>query len=126
MLKADKRGVQIWGFNTYERPLGLPNNVTVELAKRNGGMIYRLAGTTTDQNLAVRVCPGLAKESMVVSVIEGNHLNGKLHGTLRQQTPYVVQRNGNKYLTTDGQWIDQLDPIKTHIPLELYEFKGWE
>ena len=46
-------------------------------------------------------------------------------GTLRQQYPYVVQRRGGDYLTRDRRWIGKDDPALTHIPLEIYEFKGW-
>ena len=115
------------GFNTFEKPLGLPSNIIVELSKKNGGMSYRLAGTTTDQNLVVRVCPGLAKESIPSSYING----GIKNGSLRQQTPYVVQTSGKLTLTRHGEWIDLFLPCNegkeavTHIPLEIYQFKGW-
>jgi hypothetical protein len=46
-------------------------------------------------------------------------------GTLRQQYPYVVQRKGHQHLTIDGKWIDN-DGATTHIPLEIYQFKGWK
>ncbi|MGE3716255.1 MAG: coiled-coil domain-containing protein [Simkaniaceae bacterium] len=126
-----RRVLNYSGFNTYPKPLPSPINVVVEISKSNGGMIYRLAGTTDKQNLVVRVCPGLAKESIVSSVLKGNHLNGKMmNGTLRQQYPYVVQRRGKEILTQDGRWLemDRLsnkDKALTHIPLEIYEFKGW-
>ncbi|QVL56458.1 MAG: hypothetical protein KFB95_04485 [Simkaniaceae bacterium] len=42
-----------------------------------------------------------------------------------QQRPYVVQMRNRKHLTTDGKWVDRAEP-STHIPLEKYEFKGWE
>jgi len=95
-------------------------------------MSYRLIGSTSQENLVVRVCPGLAEESVVSSVIKGNHLNGQLPGTLRQQYPYVVQRRGKLTLTKDGEWIDLNLPCNkgkealTHIRLEEYQFKGWE
>ena len=120
------------GFNTYPKPLPSPINVVVEISKSNGGMIYRLAGTTNNQNLVVRVCPGLAKDSIVSSVLKGKHLNGEMHGTLRQQYPYVVQTRGKFTLTRDGEWIDLFlaenkgKEALTHIRLEEYQFKGWE
>jgi NADH:ubiquinone oxidoreductase subunit C len=110
------------GFETYSKPIGLPNDFMVEFAKKNGGMVYRLVGSTNNQNLIVRVCPGLAKESVVSSYING----GVKHGTLRQQTPYVVQRNGKEFLRTDGTWTDIAKDPATHLPLETYQFKGWE
>ena len=126
-----RRVLNCSGFKTYPRPIGLPENIVVELSKKNGGMTFRLAGTTDKQNLVVRVCPGLAEESMVSSVLKGNHLNGKMKGTLRQQYPYVVQTRGNMCRTIDGRWV-RVDGKKyeknkalTHIPLEIYEFKGW-
>jgi len=120
-----RRVLEYSGFNTYVKPSGLPSNVAVEFSKKNGGMTFRKLGTTTDDNLVVRICPGLAEESVVSSVIKGNHLNGKMKGTLRQQTPYVVQRKGHEYLTISGEWVDKATP-NTHIPLEIYKFKGWE
>ena len=126
-----RRTLDYAGFNTYVIPQGLPSNVVVEFSKKNGGMSYRLIGSTSEENLVVRVCPGLAKENVVSSVIKGNHLNGQLPGTLRQQYPYVVQTRGNLYRTIDGRWVrvDGKQYAKnkalTHIPLETYEFKGW-
>ena len=101
--------------------------VVVELAKKNGGMIYRKAGTTTNDSLLARVCPGLGKESLVSSSRSG----GIKHGMLRQQTPYVVQERGNLTLTTQGEWLNlnlkenASKKVFAHIPLEVYEFKGW-
>lgn len=112
-------------FNTYHKPIGLPSEVMVEFSKKNGGMIYRKIGSTNPENLVVRVCPGLAEESIVSSVLKGKHLNGELPGTLRQQYPYVVQRKGREYLTRYGTWIKEDNPAITHIPLEIYEFRGW-
>ena len=118
-------------FNTYHKPMGLPSEVMVEFAKKNGGMIYRKIGSSNPENLVVRVCPGLAEESIVSSVHKGNHLNGKLNGTLRQQCPYVVQTRGKLKLTIHGEWIEtSLSMNKgkeglTHLPLETYQFKGW-
>nr|VFK81178.1 MAG: hypothetical protein BECKSD772D_GA0070982_12452 [Candidatus Kentron sp. SD] len=117
-----RRVLNYSGFNTYPRPLGLPNNVVVEFSKENGGMIYRLAGSKNKENLVVRVCPGLAKESIPSAYMSG----GIKNGSLRQQTPYVVQRNGKEYLRIDGTWTDKAKDPATHIPLEIYEFKGWE
>jgi hypothetical protein len=117
-------------FNTYQKPVGLPSNVMVEFSKKNGGMSYRKFGTLPEENLVVRVCPGLAEESIVSSVIKVKHLNGELPGTLRQQYPYVVQRRGDLHRTIDGRWVRvdgkyQSNKALTHIPLEIYEFKGW-
>jgi hypothetical protein len=126
-----RRALKYSGFNTYTRPQGLPGSVVVEFSKKNGGMSYRCIGTTTDHNLVVRVCPGLAEESIVSSVHKGNHLNGKMPGSLRQQYPYVVQTRGKLTLTRHGEWIDLFLPCNegkesvTHIPLEIYQFKGW-
>ncbi|MEM8727852.1 MAG: hypothetical protein AAGE99_03995 [Chlamydiota bacterium] len=113
------------GYHTYKRPSGLPSDVVAEFSKKNGGMIYRHPGTKEKQNLVVRVCPGLAKESIVSSVIKEKHLNEQMRGTLRQQYPYVVQMKGKEYLTTSGDWVNEVGPT-THIPLEIYEFKGWK
>jgi len=125
-----RRVLEYSGFNSYVKPNGLPANVVVEFSKKNGGMTFRKLGTTTDDNLVVRICPGLAEESVVSSVIKGNHLNGKMRGTLRQQTPYVVQRRGDLYRTIDRKWVridgeHSKNKALVHIPLEIYEFKGW-
>lgn len=40
--------------------------------------------------------------------------------------PYVVQMNGNYYLTKDGTWTKDYEPSKVFIPLEEYEFKDWQ
>lgn len=120
-----RRVLKYSGFNTYPKPSRLPSNVVVEFSKKNGGMTFRKLGTTKDQNMLVRVMPGLAEESVVSSVTKGNHLNNKMRGTLRQQYPYVVQRKGREYLTKHGTWIKEDDPALTHIPLEIYKFKGW-
>ena len=117
-----RRLLNFSGFETYPRPIGLPENIVVEFSKKNGGMIYRKLGTTESQNRVVRVCPGLGKESVVSSTIKWR----VERGTLRQQTPYVVQRKDKEFLRTDGTWtIKKKDPL-THLPLETYEFKGWE
>ncbi|QVL55804.1 MAG: hypothetical protein KFB95_00955 [Simkaniaceae bacterium] len=121
-----RRTLDYAGFNTYAIPEGLPGNMVVEFSKKNGGMSYRLLGSTNKQNLVVRVCPGLAKESVVSSVIKGNHLNGQLPGTLRQQYPYVVQTKGHLKLRADGTWTDIAKDPATHLRLETYVFKGWE
>lgn len=41
-----------------------------------------------------------------------------------QQRPYVVQTRSKDYLTVHGEWIDEANEL-THIPLEVYKFKGW-
>jgi hypothetical protein len=116
-----RRTLKHLGFNTYARPQGLPNNVVIEFADKNGGMIYRKIGSSKPENLVVRVCPGLGKESII-----SLYANGSVkHGTLRQQTPYVVQRRGGEYFTKHGTWIKKDDPAITHIPLEIYEFNKW-
>ena len=120
-----RRTLNYSGFKTYPVPQSIPVDCSVELSKLGGGMIFRKAGTSTNQNMLVRIMPGKAKESIVSSVLKGNHLNGKMPGTLRQQYPYVVQRRGKDYLTIDGQWVDNAGAT-THIPLEIYEFKGWK
>ena len=108
------------GFKTYPRPAGLPKDCLVEFADKNGGMIYRKPGTTNPQNIIVRIMDGTRKENVVTAFMEGKDL-----GHWRQQTPYVVQRRGELYLTRDGEWIkDGRDP-RAHIPLEIFEFKGW-
>jgi hypothetical protein len=119
------------GFKTYPLPQGIPVDCSVELSKQGGGMIFRNPGTTTNQNMLVRIMPGKAKESIVSSVHKGNHLNNKMPGTLRQQYPYVVQRRGDLYRTIDNRWV-RVDGERyagnkalIHIPLEIYEFKGW-
>nr|VFK81050.1 MAG: hypothetical protein BECKSD772D_GA0070982_12081 [Candidatus Kentron sp. SD] len=117
-----RRVLKYSGYHTYPRPLGLPSNVTVEFADKNGGMIYRLAGSKNKENLVVRVCPGLAKESIPSAYMTG----GIKNGSLRQQTPYVVQSRGAFKLRTDGIWTQRRKDPLTHIPLETYQFKGWE
>ena len=108
------------GFGTYLRPTGLPKDCLVELSKKNGGMIYRKPGTTENENIIVRIIDGTREENIITATIEGKYL-----GHWRQQTPYVVQRKGELYLTRDGEWIkDGRDP-RAHIPLEIFEFKGW-
>ncbi|MCB1107192.1 MAG: hypothetical protein KDK76_03755 [Chlamydiia bacterium] len=109
------------GFNTYPRPNGLPSNVVVEFADKNGGMVYRLAGTTNEENILVRVCPGLRKENPVTAIINGSEKNGRWS----QETPYVVQRKGKDYLRKDGSWANKPSAL-THIRLEEYKFMGWE
>ena len=84
-------------------------------------MIYRKIGTTDKQNIVVRIMPGTRKENVVTATINGSTVNGRW----RQQTPYVTQRRGDEYLTRDGRWVDGDKPALTHIPLEIYEFKGW-
>ncbi|MCB0385534.1 MAG: hypothetical protein KDD43_09085, partial [Bdellovibrionales bacterium] len=117
-----RRLLHFSGFKTYPRPAGLPDNVVVEFAKKNGGMAYRKLGTTEEHVRVVRVCQGLGKESMVSSTIKGQIE----HGTLRQQYPYVVQRKENLYLRADGTWTDNAKDPLTHIRLGEYQFKGWE
>lgn len=123
-----RRTLKYAGFDTYPRPEGLPTNVIVEFADKNGGMVYRLAGSTNKQNQLVRICPGFAKESIVSSVIKGRIERG----TLRQQYPYVVQCKGKYKLTIHGEWIETGLPENkakealTHIPLHEFKFRGWE
>lgn len=95
-----RRTLDYAGFKTYAIPEGLPSNVMLEFADKNGEMVYRKLGSTNPENLVVRVCPGLDKESIPSSYING----GINNGTLRQQTPYVVQTNGAFKLRTDGTW----------------------
>jgi len=96
------------GFETYPRPQGLPSNCIVEFTKENGGMIYRKWATRSNENMVIRIMPKNPKSLNPV-----------------QQRPYVVQTTNRKYLTTDGKWVEKAGP-STHIPLEKYEFKGWE
>ena len=103
-----RRVLDYSGFETYPRPQGLPSNCIVEFSKENGGMIYRRWATRNNENMVVRVMPKNL-----------NSLNPA------QQRPYVVQMRNRKHLTTDGKWVDRAEP-STHIPLEKYEFKGWE
>lgn len=109
------------GYKTYPRPKGLQSGFSVELSDKVAGMIYRKVGTTEKQNILVRVMQGTRKENVVTATIKGNPVNGRW----RQQTPYVTQRRGKEYLTRDGRWIIEDDPAITHIPLEIFEFKGW-
>ena len=91
-----------------------------EFADKKGGMIYRKPGTTDKQNIIVRIMDGTRKENLITANMEGRNL-----GRWRQQTPYVVQREGDQCLTIDGRWIQSKEnPAITHIPLEIYEFKG--
>jgi hypothetical protein len=122
-----RRTLDYAGFNTYAIPEGLSKNIVVEFADKNGGMLYRKIGSSNPENLVVRVCPGLAKESVVSSYINGQFKSGRL----RQQTPYVVQSRDKLKLTVHGDWIDvklpqnKVKEALTHIPLETYKFKGW-
>ena len=77
-----RRTLKYAGFDTYPRPEGLPTNIIVEFANKNGGMVYRLAGSTNKQNQLVRVCPGFAKESIVSSVIKGRIEQGTLRSNI--------------------------------------------
>ena len=44
-----------------------------------------------------------------------------------QQRPYVVQSKNNRNLTIDGRWVKHgTEEELTHIPLEIYKFKGWD
>ncbi len=118
-----RRTLKYAGFDTYPRPEGLPTNVIVEFADKNGGMVYRLAGSTNKQSILLRVCPGLRKENPVTAIINGS----KKNGNWRQETPYVIQRNGNKVLTKDGRWVKLGEEEHlTHIPLHEFKFRGWE
>jgi len=85
-------------------------------------MVYRKAGTIEEQNILVRIMPGKRNQNMVTSFSKGV----RPQWSLRQETPYVVQRKGDQYLTRYGTWIKGDDPALTHIPLEIYKFKGWE
>ncbi len=76
-------------------------------SSKEGSIVYRKAGTTSDQNILVRVMPG----------------NPKSPNSL-QQKPYVVQRAGDKAFSTEGKRIDWEMP-EAHIPLDAFTFRGW-
>ena len=103
-----RRVLSYSGHKTYPRPNGLPSNCIVEFSDKGGGMIYRKWATRSNENMVLRIMPG-----------NPNSLNPAQH------RPYVVQTRNRKYLTTDGKWVEKAGP-STHIPLEKYEFKGWE
>jgi hypothetical protein len=84
-------------------------------------MVFRKEGTSESQNLVVRIMPGKRNQNLVTSFSKGE----RPKWSLRQETPYVVQTRGKDYLTIDGEWVDKVG-AKTHIPLEIYQFKGWE
>lgn len=96
------------GFKTFAKPKGIPSNAKVQISKTGGGMVYIKPGTTEKQSVLVRVMPG-----------KPNSPNPM------QQKPYVVQRFGDKAVTTDGGLI-AWDISEAHIPLEKFDFKGWE
>jgi hypothetical protein len=116
-----RRTLKYAGFKTYSAPQGITTDCSVELSKLSGGMIYRKVGTTTNQNMLVRVMPGKRNQNLVTALSKRE----RPEWSLRQETPYVVQRRGGDYLTRDGIWISKDDPALTHIPLEIYQFKGW-
>ncbi|WP_316356726.1 hypothetical protein [Candidatus Neptunichlamydia sp. REUL1] len=116
-----RRVLDYSGFKSFENPKLFPTEYVAEFADKNGGIIFRKPGTSNPQNLLIRICPGLRKENPVTAIIEGKQMNG----TMRQQTHYVVQCKNNKFLTTDEVWVDEA-AANTHIPLENYQFKGWE
>ena len=116
-----RRTLDCAGFKTYPKPEGIPGDSSVEITKLSGGMIYRKAGTIEEQNILVRVMPGKREKNIVTAFAQGD----RPKWSLRQETPYVVQRRGGDYLTRDGIWIGKDDPALTHIPLEIYQFKGW-
>ncbi|MCP5506049.1 MAG: tetratricopeptide repeat protein [Chlamydiales bacterium] len=95
------------GYKTFPKPKGLPHDCIVTISHKDGGMVYRKAGSTTEQVLNVRVMPG-----------------DPCSPNLRQRKPYVVQRRGDKALSPVGQFVPKnLEEI--HIPVEEYTFKGW-
>ena len=95
------------GFKTFPRPKGIPSNSTVQISKKNGGMVYIKAGTTENECILARVMPG-----------NPNSPNPM------QRKPYVVQRRGKDAVSKSGELVDRLSP-EAHIPLEEFSFKGW-
>jgi hypothetical protein len=44
-----------------------------------------------------------------------------------QQQRYVVQARNRKYQNAEGKWVGRgVEEELTHIPIEKYEFKGWD
>lgn len=117
-----RRVLKYAGFQSFENPKYFPTEYVVEFAKKNAGIVFRKPGTVYEENILIRICPGLGKENFV----SGEFKNG----TLRQQKPYVVQCKGNLKLTIDGRWVrsdalNKENQALTHLPLETYNFNGW-
>ena len=94
-------------FKTFPKPQGIPNDVTVNISKKGGGMVYMKAGTIKKQSMFVRVMPGNPQSPNVM-----------------QRKPYVIQRRGKEAISKSGQIVDY-ESMEAHIPLEDFEFQGW-
>ncbi|MBI3211803.1 MAG: hypothetical protein HYZ47_03865 [Simkania negevensis] len=89
------------GYKTFPRPKGIPQDWTVRISQKGGGIVYQ----HKNNQFYVRVSPGNPTSPNYV-----------------QQHPYVVHVTDKGCLNKDGKLVRSRD-VEAHIPLDQYDFE---